>query len=186
MDREKILDRLRKLKALADRGEGGERDNAERMLEQLAAEHGIDINNIDEERLIRFYITINDKWKRLLASQLCACCRQRLRQEGVLLDDTRMTLWSTYTKGKYVIVNCTQAEGLEFSAHLEILSKAFKRQLDDFYEAFLLANNLLIDPDGTEAKLSAEELRRLERIALMSSGITKTHLMPMLDMGARE
>jgi len=45
-NRSKILDKAKKLKELADRGVGGEQDNAKDMLEKYMLKHSIDINEI--------------------------------------------------------------------------------------------------------------------------------------------
>lgn len=42
---ESLKDKLKKLKALAERGCGGEAENAQRLLERLCAANGIDLGN---------------------------------------------------------------------------------------------------------------------------------------------
>ena len=60
MTREEILDRLRKMKQLADRGVGGERENAERLLAEIAAQYGINLADLEEEKLEDFYVTLKE------------------------------------------------------------------------------------------------------------------------------
>lgn len=182
MTREEILERLRKMKALADRGEGGERENAERLLAEIAAEHGIDLDELDEERLQDFYVELRESFKHKMLSQLCALKRQELKWQGVSLDGHRMSVWKCKGKYMYSVSNCTKAEWLELMAKLEVLARAYKRQLDDFYHAFLMANHLLVEAEGEE-ELSQEERRRLFRIAQMSLGIEKSQLNKQLAFG---
>lgn len=187
MTREEILNRLMKLKALADRGVGGERKNAERLLAEIAAEHGIDLARLDDEELKTFAITLSDKFSRKLLCQLCALKRKELERDGALVSnsDDRLTMWSTYKKNRYVVKSCTDAEWVEISTKLEILARAFKKQLEEFYSAFLFANRLMVeeDEDDEEAQqkeLSLAEKQKIRRIAQMSMGIEKTNFVPMI------
>lgn len=55
----KILETARKLKALADRGEGGEKENAKRMLEKYMKKHNLTFKNkanltVDQTQLAEF------------------------------------------------------------------------------------------------------------------------------------
>ena len=183
MTREEILERLRKMKALADRGEGGERENAERLLAEIAAENGIDLDELDDCELKSFTIVLPQKFSRKLLCQLCALKRKKLERDGALAskEDDRLTMWSTFHKNKFVVKSCTDAEWIEISTKLEILTRAFKKQMDEFYSAFLLANDLMVDADEDEEKeLSLAERQKMHRIARMSMGIEKTNLVPMI------
>lgn len=46
---ESLKDKLKKLKALAERGCGGEAENAQRLLERLCAANGIDLGQLNDE-----------------------------------------------------------------------------------------------------------------------------------------
>ena len=183
MTREEILERLRKMKALADRGVGGERKNAERLLDEIAAENGIDLDELEEERRKDFYVELRESFKHKMLSQLCALKRQELKREGVSLEGHRMSVWKCHGKYMYSVSNCTNAEWLELMAKLEVLARAYKRQMEDFYHAFLMANNLLVESEGEQEELSQEERRRYFRIAQMSLGIEKSQLNKQLAFG---
>ena len=45
---ESLKDKLFKLKALAERGVGGDADNARRLLLKLCADNGIDLSDLDD------------------------------------------------------------------------------------------------------------------------------------------
>ena len=56
---ESLKDKLKKLKALAERGCGGEAENAQRLLERLCAANGIDLGQLnDEEKKSRYTFNI--------------------------------------------------------------------------------------------------------------------------------
>ena len=183
MTREEILERLRKMKALADRGVGGERENAERLLAEIAAEHGINLAELEEVKLDDFYVTLKESWKWKMLSQLCALKRQELKMEGASLEGHRMSTWKCRGKNLYSVSKCTKAEWLELMAKFEVLARAYKRQQEDFYHAFLMANDLLLEPDDEAKPLSREERSRLFRIAQMSMGIEKSQLNKQLTVG---
>lgn len=183
MTRDEILERLRKMKALASRGVGGERKNAERLMALIAAEYGIDLDQFDDEELKTFYITLPKKISRKLLCQLCALKRKELELYGALVskEDDRLTMWGTSRMNRYAIKSCTDAEWVEMLAKLKILTRAFNKQVEEFYSAFLFANDLMVEADEDDEKeLSLAERQRFHRIARMSMGIEKTNLMPMI------
>ena len=56
---ESLKAKLRKLAALAERGVGGEAENARRLMEQFCREHGVSIDeilNVEERKQYRFEI----------------------------------------------------------------------------------------------------------------------------------
>ena len=181
MKEEDIIDRLRKMKALADHGVGGERENAQRLLAAVAAEYGISLERLNDSLLKTFRITISNTFKRKLLSQLCGLKRQELKLGGEYLTENRVTLWTCRQRNLYAIRDCTDAEWLELSAKLEILARAYKKQEREFYTAFLMANNLLLEAEDSDAEPSRAEMQRNFRIAQMSMGIEKTHLVPMIE-----
>lgn len=66
---ESLKDKLKKLKALAERGCGGEAENAQRLLERLCAANDIDLGQLnDEEKKSRYTFNIgrNSVFKTLL------------------------------------------------------------------------------------------------------------------------
>jgi hypothetical protein len=71
MTRDDILARLRKVAALAAHGVGGEAVNAAALLDAIAAEHGIDLADLDGERKsMHTYRTGREQWKRDLFCQI--------------------------------------------------------------------------------------------------------------------
>ena len=54
----KNIELAKKLKALADKGIGGEKSNAEAMLNNLMKKHNITIEEIEGEKLMDFFFKI--------------------------------------------------------------------------------------------------------------------------------
>ena len=183
MTRDEILERLRKMKALADHGVGGERENAELLLAEIAAKHGIDLDELEEERRKDFYVELRESFKHKILSQLCALKRQELKRKGASLEGHRMSVWKCKGNYMYSVSNCTEAEWLELMAKLEVLRRDYKRQEENFYYAFLMANDLLVEPKDDAEESSDEERRNYFLAAQMSLGIEKSRLNKQLTLG---
>ena len=64
MDLESLKERLRKMKALADFGYGGERDAAERLITEICAKHGISIDEIEADVEREHTVSVKNAWQR--------------------------------------------------------------------------------------------------------------------------
>lgn len=173
MSRADILARLRKIKSLADRGEGGEAANAAALLDIIAAEHGIDLDAIDEDIVREHIFKVGvDGWRHKLFCQIVWC------------RDREMELHS-YRSGRRpkgydaIKLRCTDDLFVEAVAAFEVLSRDYDRQRKAFYRAFLEANDLLLpasDDDAPSKPLSDAEERLIEDAARLSLGIQKSAL----------
>jgi len=180
MRKDDIMARLRKLKALADLGVGGEADNAAALLDRIARENGIDLARIDDivesERVVRVG---TDEWKQRL---FCHIVWRRYRDKEMFATYDPPNL-SRFVGGKRRPFNavrfwCADDFFVEVVAAFEILRRDYERQLRAFFRAFLTANDLLLQPraDEPERELSAADRRRIldaERLAL---GIERSEL----------
>ena len=179
MNIEELKARLRKMKALADRGEGGERDVAERMIEEIAARYGLLLDFLDAETERRFYIKFTAGWQRGIFIQLLGL--MRIDRYGDRHAD-KLSLYYRKSDGAlkcYTI--CTEEEWLELCAKYEVLKRDYKRQRDAFFRAFLIANDLLMpyDPDDHPSKAELDQDDVAESLAM---GITKSKLHRQLEM----
>ena len=76
---------------------------------------------------------------------------------------------------------CTEDEWLELCAKFEVLKHDYKRQLDAFFRAFLIANDLLM-PYNPDKPLSKAECDQDDLAETMAMGITKSELHRQLEM----
>ncbi|MEG0588140.1 MAG: DUF2786 domain-containing protein, partial [Akkermansia sp.] len=60
-DREKLIEKLRKLLTLSERGEGGEAVNAKELLERMMQKHGIDAESLTDIRTLRYNVDYDDE-----------------------------------------------------------------------------------------------------------------------------
>lgn len=179
MNLESLKAKLLKMKALAERGEGGERTVAERMIEEIAARYGLSLDFLDAAIERTFYVNFTTCWQRGLFMQLLGL--MRIDRYGDRHAD-KLSLF--YRRGASKLkchMVCTEEEWLELYAKFEVLKRDYKRQLDAFYRAFLIANDLLMpfDPDNAPSKAECDMDDVAESMAM---GITKSKLHRQLEM----
>lgn len=69
-EREELLQRLERVKALAERGVGGEKENAEALLNRLMAKYGISEEDIEDTAERDYFIRYHNFWERKLIVQI--------------------------------------------------------------------------------------------------------------------
>lgn len=69
-EREELLRRLERVKALAERGVGGEKENAEALLNRLMAKYGISEEDIEDTAERDYFIRYHNFWERKLIVQI--------------------------------------------------------------------------------------------------------------------
>lgn len=63
-EREELLQRLERVKALAERGVGGEKENAEALLNRLMAKYGISEEDIEDTAERDYFIRYHNFWEK--------------------------------------------------------------------------------------------------------------------------
>jgi hypothetical protein len=163
---DKVKELAKKLKALADRGEGGERLTAENMLQKLLKKHDISIAEIEGESTEIEMISISKKYEFIshiiIQSVVGECPFYSFTNK-----DTGKNLSSKTG------VKCTKAEFIEIQAKLDFYYKVFETELHYFEIAFLHKNNIepkTFNPENDDRRkqLSYEES---QKIRLISGGI---------------
>lgn len=134
MDEGKIQERLRKLLALARQGEGGEKANAQSILDKMLKKHGLRIEDLDPERLER---------------GLCKFSYGNELEYQLLLQVIFNVLGASSIHGvkgpgnrKTFEVLVTRAQGLEIDLAWSIYRDAFRLEQQRLLEAFVHKNRL--------------------------------------------
>ena len=195
MDLEQIKERLAKMKALAERGVGGERDAADRLLREIAAKHGISLDDIESEVEREHIVNIRKSWQRQIFVQLLGL--MSIEQYGDRYAD-KLSLFKrnqyVQTRGRtsrgrmrrrtvvcYYTV-CTDAQWLEVTAKYAVLCADYERQIKAFPLAFLMRNDLLMPFNPNGKKPSAKEEEQYCTAAALAYGIWKSRLNKQLEM----
>jgi len=151
-----LRSKLAKLLALARQGIDGERVNAQEVLDRLLTEHGLRVSDIegDEEREFSFRYT--DKWDRKLAIQ--TVCRVLQRRTGLY----------SYGRSKAFYATMTVAQSLEVDLTLNVYRKAFEKERERLWLAFIQKHRLFPPSPGEDEDPNEPELTREEAAALVS------------------
>lgn len=156
----KIIDLARKFKALAERGDGGEKLNAERMLAELMEKHGLTIEDIEGSAVKDYYFNLTDINKQLWI-QVVGSVGQDLVMAGPFPVDM---MKQNNLPGNY-LVESTAAEYIEIDSKFAFYDRLFNSELKVFTHAFLHANNLMLTPKAgaPERQVSLEEYKEYLR-----------------------
>jgi len=165
MPEEKIIKLAKKLKALAERGEGGEKINAAAMLRRLMAQYGITVVDIEgEEKHWREFYFRNKYEQRILYQCIY-----------MVLSHREAPMYKPPRSHGVREMEVTDAEFIEINALQEFFYTAFLNELDLFLAAFIQKNHMF--PENAKSldtsELSIDEWERIMRIQEMAQGINR-------------
>lgn len=195
MNVDSLKERLRKMKALADFGYGGERDAAERLIGEICEKHGISIDEIEDGVEREHTVAIASAWERNIFIQLLGL--MRIEQYGdryadkLKLKVETTWVWKRGRKRRRAVklryfTNCTDLQWLELTSKFEVLCAAYKKQLKAFPLAFLLSNDLLMPYDPNTPPSTAKEDEEYAIAVQLSAGIEQTCLYKQLESKVKE
>lgn len=175
-ERERLLEKIRRVQALAERGVDGEKESATTVLERLMKQYGIDEAEISEERREKAWFRYKTELERKLLIQVIYTVTGKVGFGCV----------GAYTgrKRKEVGIECTAAERLEIEISFEFYNAAMQKELERFYSAFLIKNNIFpekeVDDVPSSGGMSKEEALRLE---MMMAGMDRHTRRKMIESG---
>lgn len=168
----KIYNLIRKLQALAERGEGGEAENAKRMLYELMEKHGITLDDIQEEQPKLQELNYGGMEKLFVL--------QVLASEGI--NNTRSYIRS-YSKKKVVLFDCTDTQFKFLVSKIKFYWKLYESERKKFYEAFVHANDLgrKLGEDEPEREYTRKDIQHIMEIMRMAQSIRRESMHRALD-----
>jgi hypothetical protein len=179
-ERARLLERIKRVQALAERGEAGERENAAALLEKLMKQHGITEAELAEERRDRVWFRFKTQIEAKLLTQVIY---------SVVGDDREK--WdkrnkNTHRPYKQIGVDCTQAERLEIEASYEFFKAALEVEEERFFHAFVVRNHIFPSSDKVTQTDSEEEPSAAEmfKLQMMMSGMDEHKRITALESGA--
>lgn len=162
-DDEKLQAKIRKLMALAERGEGGERDNARRMLENMLRRHGLTLDDLQgDKREIRWFSCVGP-FQRRLAQQILS----------KVTDSFDVAAYTSKERRSQIGVEVTASEAIEFELHFSVLKTSLADCFEQAYCAFVQANRIFAptaDDSAAPQALSEQDMAMLA----MASAIQPT------------
>lgn len=166
----KHIELAKKLKALADKGIGGEKTNAEKMLNDLLKKHNLSIEDIEGEKISNYFFKIKKEQSDLLV-QIIKRVYYDLKMFGEIpaKDVKRLEMEGNY------FTKCTASQFVEIKTMFDFYDSLYKEEMQVFFSAFLMANDLLAKPPKNEQRstkdLTPEEKAKWLRQYAMASGI---------------
>lgn len=160
---QRLTERLKRLRLLANQGSAGERDAARNLFEKLVRKYDYDLNCLDnygaaEMREFRFHGRIEEK---LL-----------LQTVAKIFNSTQISAWSKYSHGRkipgLIIIECTKEQEAEIRFLFDFYAQLWKEEEGKMLSAFIQKHRITPDTES-ERKLSSEEKSDLLRRMLAFS-----------------
>lgn len=161
--KQEIIEKVQKMKVLADRGVGGEKDNAARMVEKMMEEHDITEEDLKDDLVERHWVRYDskDKYAKKLLAQIIY---------EVTADDT---FW---VRGRKAVagIDCTAAQAVEIAAKYEFFYNVYLEDLEIFYSAFISKNRIFPETAGEEGGDDGEvDYERIKKVRNMMESMDK-------------
>jgi hypothetical protein len=133
MNDERLRSRLKKLLALAKRGEGGEKENAQRFLETLLQRHGLTLADLDDEAAPRIEASFNYRNEME---------RRLLMQVVFMVLNVSKVNYRHIARGRTAIFSLTRAQVAEVQAFYDAYRPELHKTLERAFLAFAHTNRI--------------------------------------------
>lgn len=163
----KILELVKKIKALADRGVGGEKENAQATLARLMEKYNLSETDIENEKKIRCEFRYKNEIEERLIWQIIGSVTLS-KGYSAPTDTRRKVFWK----------NLTASEKIEIELKWSIYKKLWSEELEVFYHAFVVQNNIFNPSIAPKQDLpeTPEERAKLRRIYEMAESVKKAEI----------
>lgn len=174
MSESPAITRLKKLLTLAQRGVGGEAENARVALEAALRKHGLTIDDLDDGVKRRRSFSYRGAWERSLIHQIIAT---------VCGVDTQFFV--PVNRSSRLYVDATQEQIIQIELLWEAHRASFKKEVDLLLSAYIHRQHLFPSdaPKADETNMTPEELENIERMAMMMQGIKRVSIRRQLREG---
>lgn len=159
-----MKDKLRKILELVRQGEGGEKENAEKILDKLLKKHRLTRSDLDDAVKQKYDFKYRTSMEKRLLLQIKLAVLGRKRELN--------SYWRV--KGKTILVfELTKAENITISLYYSHYKGLLKDELEIFHRAFINSNPMLFPDDQSvdPQTLTDEEVARDLRVLEMSKNI---------------
>lgn len=156
---QQVSEKILRIYRLARHGVGGEKVNAEKILQRMLKQAGLTLEDLESKEigLKQYKFTCRTKLEARLVSQI-----------GFMITGVMSREREAYHhRGKFYI-DLTPAEYAEISVIYGILRKQLQKELKSFYSAFLHAHDIFPPSTGVKKNLTPEELAEAMRMLKMA------------------
>lgn len=156
MTDDKKLELLKKLKELADRGVGGERETARQKLNELMDKYGLNEADLSDETLSDAEFRYKDPFEEKI-----------LRQTFYKINHERGIYVYTKSRAKVLFWRCTKAEAIQAGIEYEFFRDLWREEIQLFMQAFIQKHRIFRnDPDAPSDDSMDDELY-MRMVAMM-------------------
>lgn len=166
MEYSRIIDKIKKLKELVDRGVDGEVFAAKRAIDQLCEKYDINIEDLfkEEKKRYVFKIKYNNKFDKQLLFQCYA----------KVTNNKKISYFTSKSRPNIIEFDLTRIEYIDLKGMFEFYrkewSKIMKSSLNDLFDAFISKNEISHNQEDNEHKtLTLEDWERISRIQNLMS-----------------
>lgn len=178
--KDELLEKIKAVKALAERGVDGEKESAQATLARLMVKYGVTDEELESERVQTEWFDYHDELESRILRQVIY----------MVTGKPSFGCVGTYTnrKRKKRGVDCTAAARLEIEANHAFFYEAAKKELEVFLYAFYSKNRLFPPADKVpprkEEELTPEEKSLYLKAGMMAEGMDRHTLKKMLEGGS--
>lgn len=168
---DKTKARIKKLQALAERGVGGEKTTAEKMLQKMLKKNGI--GSLEELETDSYEYTLFSYHGKHEIKLLRQCMYK------VMGADSDRTTYRTKGTRQKIGIYCTKAQKIEIELEFEFYKNVFYEDLSTFMDAFIQAQGIFPAdaPKGDIDECNEHDLK----MAFMAQGIERRQRHAMIE-----
>lgn len=167
---EKTIERIKKLQALAERGVGGEKETAQKMLSRMLEKNGISsLEELESEEYEYTLFSYSGKHELRLLRQ----CIYK-----VMGASNNTIAYRTRGTRQKIGIYCTKAQKVEIELEFEFYKNVFYEELDTFISAFIQAQEIFPkDAPESDGEMTEKDIK----IAFMQQGIERRQRYAMIE-----
>jgi hypothetical protein len=170
---DKLMRRLRKLLALAERGIDGEKDTAQKMLDKLLAKHDLTIEDISGDKKTDHWFKFGSK-----------VVYRRLMRQIILSVVGNVDFYTSSVDKTIFIVEVTDFEKIEIEMKFSVYKKTLDKELEESFVAFVHKHELFAPAnpdDDVEQDNSPEARAERARLRAKIDGMREVSINPALE-----
>lgn len=176
MTEDSLRRRIKSLQTLVDRSSGGEKVNAQELLNKILDKYDITLDEVIKDEEVKYYDWHYCNWyeEKLLVQVMCK-----------VLGDQEWQLMRTRYRRQRDGVCCTAAQALEIELEYEFHCKMFEEDLRIFLRSYVQKNRLF-GPADPNYKPTPEEQAEIFRATQMEQGLDRHVRRLMIEEGRED
>lgn len=173
---DKLKNRIDKIRALAERGVGGEKATAQAKLDKLLSDNGLTLDDLTDEDTHYYLFSYTDRFTRKLLCQVIY---------KILGADSGSKFYRTQGKRMKIGVYCSASQKIEIDLEYEFYRDLFFDEVDDMLSAFIQKQDLFPSDGSAQTvdinSLTPEEKARILKQQAYQQNMTKQTRKMMIE-----